>query len=83
MNSRLNILYEKKPCYDIVFSTDFQSLAEELKKLDIENRKACIITDSHVLSLYGDEVMDILGESAGKVFCFLLRQVRRIKPCRR
>lgn len=61
MNSRLNILYEKKPCYDIVFSTDFQSLAEELKKLDIENRKACIITDSHVLSLYGNEIMDILG----------------------
>ncbi|MDE7332139.1 MAG: 3-dehydroquinate synthase [Lachnospiraceae bacterium] len=70
MNSRLNILYEKKPCYDIVFSTDFQSLPEELKKLDIENRKVCIITDSHVLSLYGDEIMDILGEICRKNVLF-------------
>lgn len=60
MNSRMTILYEKKPCYDIVFTADFEDLLSELKALDIENRKVCIVTDSKVSSLYGEEVMDIL-----------------------
>lgn len=60
MSSRLNILYNKKPCYDIVFSSDFQELAGELKALEIENRKICVVTDSHVSSLYGEEIMGIL-----------------------
>lgn len=60
MSERLNILYEKKPCYDIVFTTDFGELISELKNLDIENRKVCVITDSHVGSLYGEEIMGLL-----------------------
>lgn len=60
MSERLNILYEKKPCYDIVFTTDFSELLPELQKLDIENRKVCVITDSHVGSLYGEEIMGLL-----------------------
>lgn len=60
MSDRLNILYNKKPCYDIVFSGDFQDLAAELAALEIQDKKICVITDSHVASLYGDEVMDIL-----------------------
>ena len=39
MDSRLNILYNKKPCYDIVFSADFQRLIHELKGLEIESRR--------------------------------------------
>ena len=61
MSERLNILYEKKPCYDIVFTTDFSELVPELQKLDIGSRKVCIITDSHVASLYGEEVMGLLN----------------------
>ncbi|MBD5547481.1 MAG: 3-dehydroquinate synthase [Lachnospiraceae bacterium] len=61
MNSRLPILYDKKPCYDIVFATDFQDLLSELKAFDIENRRICVVTDSHVSSLYGEEIMDILN----------------------
>lgn len=60
MNSRINILYERKPCYDIVLSDSFAELADELKTLGIENRKVCVITDSHVASLYGDDVMELL-----------------------
>lgn len=61
MSERLTINYEKKPCYDIVFSTSFEELLEELNKLNIADRKVCIITDSHVKDLYGDEVMQILN----------------------
>lgn len=66
MNSRLNILFDKKPCYDIVFSADFQDLLPELQALDLANRKVCVVTDSHVASLYGDEIMDILKGNCTK-----------------
>lgn len=61
MSSRINILYEKKPCYDIVFSTDFDDLIVELNALSIEKRKVCVVTDSHVKSLYGEEIMSLLN----------------------
>lgn len=64
--SRLNILFEKKPCYDIVLSTDFHELPNELIKLGTENRKVCVITDSHVASLYGDEVMACIKDCCKK-----------------
>lgn len=60
MAERITINYEKKPCYDIVFSTSFDELLTELDKLDVANRRICIITDSHVEGLYGDEVLQLL-----------------------
>lgn len=60
MSSRLTILYDRKPCYDIVFSTDFQELLLELEAFDLGKRKVCVVTDSNVCSLYGEEVMRIL-----------------------
>jgi 3-dehydroquinate synthase len=57
---RLTINYEKKPCYDIVFSTSFAELAEEMEKLNIAERKVCIITDSRVKGFYGEEVLQCL-----------------------
>lgn len=66
MNSRLNILYQKKPCYDIVFSTDFQELLSELQALNIESRKVCVVTDSHVAALYGEEIMGNLKGNCTK-----------------
>lgn len=58
MSQRLNVLYDKKPCYDIVFEASFDNLAEELSKLETHNRKLCIITDSKVGQLYGSKVME-------------------------
>ncbi len=70
MDSRLTILYEKKPCYDIVFSTDFEELSRELDTLGIEERKVCIITDSHVRSLYGEELKNLLEGKCKKIILF-------------
>lgn len=61
MSERLTINYEKKPCYDIVFSSSFDDLPAELLKLDISERKVCVITDSHVKGFYGDELMTLLN----------------------
>jgi 3-dehydroquinate synthase len=43
-----------------VFSTSFAELAEEMEKLNIAERKVCIITDSRVKGLYGEEVLQCL-----------------------
>ena len=66
MSERLTINYEKKPCYDIVFAESFAELTEELSKLNISEKKVCVVTDSHVKGLYGDEVMSLLAEKCKK-----------------
>lgn len=60
MSERLPILYEKKPCYDIVFTQSFGDLWDELAALGCANKRICIVTDSRVDELYGDEVLGIL-----------------------
>lgn len=60
MAERLPILYNKKPCYDIVFTQDFQDLVPELENLGVENRRVCIITDSKVDEIYGSRVLELL-----------------------
>ena len=67
MANRLTINYEKKPCYDIVFSSDFSGLLEELQDLNIAERRIAIIADSNTSSLYGEEVKSILEGNCKKV----------------
>ena len=67
MAQRLPILYQKKTCYDIVFAKDFQGLLEELKELEVSNRRLCIVTDSNVDKLYGEEVQKLLEGNCMKV----------------
>ena len=70
MTERLTINYEKKPCYDIVFSDSFTLLWEELEKINAAERKICVITDSHVKSLYADEIMQLLDGRCKKNVLF-------------
>lgn len=77
--NRLQILFEKKPCYDIVYEKSFDKLAEELTTLGTGAKRFCIITDSHVKELYGDEVLKALSACSEKVVLFPSRQVRRVK----
>ena len=60
MSERLTINYEKKPCYDIVFSASFEDLTDELAMLEIERRRICVLTDTHVSGLYGGEIVRLL-----------------------
>lgn len=66
MADRLTINYEKKPCYDIVFASDFSGLLEELKDFNIEERKIAVIADSNTASLFGEEVRKILEGNCKK-----------------
>lgn len=67
---RLPILYNKKPCYDIVFSNSFDDLFTELETMNIANRKVCIISDSNVAGLYGKELLDTLQSNCKKAVLF-------------
>ena len=60
MSQRLEVLYNKKPSYNIVIEANFSKLAEELSSLDSAERKVCIITDSIVAPLYLEEVTNLL-----------------------
>ncbi len=66
MAQRLPILYNKKPCYDIVFSKGFHELAEELQELGAEGKRLCIVTDSNVDKLYGEELLKFLSDKCAK-----------------
>lgn len=71
---RMNILYNKKPCYDIVFSQDFNDLTVELEAFDIANKKLCIVTDSKVGNLYSSEVCDLLSTKAKELHVFTFQE---------
>ncbi|MBE5883348.1 MAG: 3-dehydroquinate synthase [Lachnospiraceae bacterium] len=67
MAQRLPVLMNKKPCYDIVFAKDFEGLMEELTELGVEGKRLCIVTDSNVDKLYGEEVKHLLEGKCLKV----------------
>lgn len=70
MAQRLPISYNKKPCYDIVFSKTFEDLWEELKELGVQDKKLCIVTDSNVKSLYGDSLVENLADKCKKAVMY-------------
>lgn len=67
MAERMTINYEKKPCYDIVFTDSFELLADELKAFDVDNRRIAIIADSHTNTLFADTVRNTLAGHCKKV----------------
>ena len=70
MNKTLTVNYQDKPCYDIVFTTDFSSLKGEIDKLGFKDRKACIVTDTNVDKLYASEVENALTGLFSKIITY-------------
>lgn len=60
MAKRITINYEKKPCYDIVFTEDFELLTDELAVFDIEEKKLAVICDTNTERLFADAVVSKL-----------------------
>ncbi len=60
MSERISVLYGRKPCYDIVFAKSFEELPEELDSLGCEKRRICIVTDSKVDEIYGEQVLGLV-----------------------
>ncbi|NLL76741.1 MAG: 3-dehydroquinate synthase [Clostridiales bacterium] len=70
MAQRLTINYEKKPCYDIVFSRTFDEFQVELDNLQTEGRRICIVTDSAVEALYAQTILDLVKDKCKKAVIF-------------
>lgn len=71
MSQRLQVMMNRKICYDIVFTQDFQGLQEELALLETSEKKLCIVTDSKVDSIYGEEVLNLIQGSCAKAVKFV------------
>ncbi|MBD5497916.1 MAG: 3-dehydroquinate synthase [Lachnospiraceae bacterium] len=67
---RMEIMYNKKPCYDIVYELSFDALARELSALEVGQKRLCIITDSTVERLYGKDLQAQLSGICKKVVLF-------------
>ncbi len=70
MAQRLPILYDKKPCYDIVFSQSFEDLWFDLEELGIKDRRVMLVTDSNVRTLYAESLSQELADKCKKVCIF-------------
>lgn len=61
MSKRITVSNQGKAIYDIVIERSFENLWIELQKLNVENRRICIVTDSNVAALpYLTEINQIL-----------------------
>ncbi len=60
----------RKPCYDIVLTKSFEDLPEELKELGAEEKRLCIVTDSNVGPLYGQELLALLEGKCRKAVLY-------------
>ncbi|MBR5579012.1 MAG: 3-dehydroquinate synthase [Lachnospiraceae bacterium] len=71
MSKRLEVNYNKKPCYSILIENDFSKLSSEVTALGYSNRKIAIITDSNVEGYYLQEVTGLLKEISDTVVSFV------------
>ena len=65
--------------YPIYFKNDFQDLAGAIREEGLENRKICIVTDSHVAPLYHEAVKSALQEISSEIFSFVFFVFRFMK----
>lgn len=70
MENRIGVHRDKKHIYDIILSTSFEQLEEEVSKLEVRVRRICIVTDSVVAGLYLEIVAGILAGCCKQVISF-------------
>jgi len=73
MSERLEVVVKNGNNYDIVFQNGFEGLKEELERLELTGKKACIVTDSIVEPLYAQAVKEILETVGNTVSVFVFK----------
>ena len=71
MSERLVVHENNEPIYDIVIEEYLDNLKYEIEKLDITEKKICIVTESNVAPLYADIVKKIFENFTKKVSVFI------------
>jgi len=67
MSQRLQVMFEKKPSYDIVIHRDFSEFAEEMAPFLTAEKKVCVVTDSIVKGIYAEEIKELLEPICAQV----------------
>ncbi len=70
MSCKLEVSYQKKKCYDIFIEDAYEKLPAVLSELFEKDRKLCIVSDSSVCKLYGEELRTLLGTAFSTVELF-------------
>ncbi|NLL93897.1 MAG: 3-dehydroquinate synthase [Clostridiales bacterium] len=70
MKDNLTVHYDNEPIYDIVIDDSFDGLADELTKLNISDKKVCIVTESTVGPIYGNEILSIVSKVAKETLIY-------------
>lgn len=70
--SRLTVKTGAKSSYDIVYKSSFEALAAEFSALFPDKVNVCVITDSNVDPLYGEEVVSKLESVSKAVFKYVV-----------
>ncbi len=73
MSERLEIAVKNGLNYDIVYDLGFEGLKEELVRLELTDKKACIVTDSIVSPLYAQELKTVLEGAGNTVSIFVFQ----------
>ena len=73
MSERLEITVKNGDNYDIVFENSFEGLKAELERLELTQKKACIVTDNVVEPLYAGAVKEILESAGNTVSVFVFK----------
>ncbi|MGL5436140.1 MAG: 3-dehydroquinate synthase [Lachnospiraceae bacterium] len=71
MADRITVHLNGAAIYDIVLESSFSQLSSEVEKLDIKDRKLCIISDSNVAELYLEQVINELSPCCRQVDSFV------------
>lgn len=69
----------QNPIYDIVISESFDSLLDELNKLNIKNRRVCIISEDNVAMHYLPMISTILEGNCTKLETFVFPEGEKSK----
>lgn len=67
MAERMTVHKDQEAIYDIVLETSFDRLGTEVGLVMKEGKKACIVTDSNVDSLYGKQVESQIAQHCSRV----------------
>lgn len=72
MQDKLQVNYNNSWCYDIVFHNSYEKLGEELNRLNLSNRKVCIVCDSNTKQ-YLEEVINNTKEYVASVDSYVFQ----------
>lgn len=68
--NRMTVHDGNVPIYDIVFENSFDRLVDEMTPFNPENRKICIVTESTVGAIYGEELVSVFKKFCQQVFIY-------------